>query len=52
MGVVVGNYSAEMEMLRGLRNIYFAKGECAAGIIEGMRYYRFIEKTRDMEGAR
>lgn len=46
LGVVVGNFSMEMEALRGQRNIYFTKGSYAAGIIEGLRHYRFLEKAR------
>ena len=45
-GVVVGNYSSEMELLRGLRNIYFAKKPCAGGILEGIKHYKFIDKAR------
>ncbi len=41
--VVVGNYSEELGKLKGRRNIYFAKGPCAGGIIEGMQRHRFIE---------
>lgn len=41
-GLVVGNYSKELEPLRGLRRIFFSKKEYAAGIIDGMRHYDFI----------
>lgn len=41
-GVVVGNHSEELEALRTYRRIYFSDQEYAAGIIDGMRYYRFI----------
>ena len=41
--VVVANYSHELEDLRGHRKVYFAKSDCAAGIIEGLHHYRFIE---------
>ena len=44
--VVVGNYSHELASLRGSRNVYFAKGECAAGIIEGLKRYHFIESSK------
>jgi sucrose-phosphate synthase len=44
--VVVGNYSHELAALRGSRNVYFAKGECAGGIIEGLKHYRFIENSQ------
>ena len=42
-GVVVGNYSPELEELRGLRRIYFSKGRYAAGIIDGLRHYGFVD---------
>ena len=41
--VVVGNHSPELKKLKKLRNIYFAKRETAAGILEGIRHYRFIK---------
>ncbi len=40
-GVVVSNHSAELEKLRGLEQVYFAKTPCAYGIIEGMAHYGF-----------
>ena len=36
LGVVVGNYSSELESLKRSRNIYFASSSCAAGILEGI----------------
>jgi sucrose-phosphate synthase len=42
-GVVVGNYSSELERLRGKRKIYFAKKKYAAGILEGIDHYGFVE---------
>jgi sucrose-phosphate synthase len=39
--VVVGNYSTELESLQGIEHIYFAKGHCASGIMEGLNYYGF-----------
>ncbi|MBU0729308.1 MAG: HAD-IIB family hydrolase [Proteobacteria bacterium] len=45
-GVVVGNYSKELEKLKGLRRVYFSKQEYAAGILDGMRHYRFFEGGR------
>jgi len=45
-GVVVGNYSAELEALKGMRHIYFAKASCAGGILEGMNHYRFCDENR------
>ena len=42
-GVVVGNYSEELEALRGSRRIYFADTPCAGGILEGLKHYHFLE---------
>jgi sucrose-phosphate synthase len=42
-GLIVGNYSKELEHLRGLRRMYFSKKEYAAGIIDGIKHYRFLE---------
>ncbi|HSH73565.1 MAG TPA: HAD-IIB family hydrolase [Methylophilaceae bacterium] len=41
LGVVVGNHSHELEKLRDQEQVYFAEGHYAAGIIEGLAYYRF-----------
>ena len=43
LGVVVGNYSSELEKLRKLPRIYFAEGMHARGIIEGVNYYKFLD---------
>lgn len=43
LGVVVGNYSEEMEKLRGKRRIYFSKLNHAMGILDGIGYYHFLE---------
>jgi sucrose-phosphate synthase len=43
--VVVGNYSLELENLKKLRNIYFAKHNYAGGILEGIHHYKFIQKA-------
>ncbi|MFU8847558.1 MAG: HAD-IIB family hydrolase [Opitutales bacterium] len=43
LGVVVGNYSEELEKLRPYPRVYFAEASHAAGIIEGIRYYNFLE---------
>jgi len=42
-GVVVGNYAPELEPLRNLRKVYFAQSPSAAGILEGLRRYNFLE---------
>jgi len=44
-GVVVGNYSSELGRLKKNRRIYFAKAECAGGILEGLRHYQFIDEN-------
>jgi sucrose-phosphate synthase len=41
LAVVVGNHSPELELLRGLEQVYFAQGHCAAGILEGLAHYGF-----------
>lgn len=43
LGVVVGNYSAELEPLRKRPRVYFAEGHHARGIIEGIHYYQFLD---------
>jgi sucrose-phosphate synthase len=45
LGVVVGNYSPELKKLKGLRGVYFARKKYAAGILEGIKKYQFIEKA-------
>ncbi len=42
LGVVVANHSPELADLRGLEQIYFAKADHAAGILEGMAHYGFL----------
>ncbi len=42
LGVVVGNYSPELDELRGEPRIYFAEGDYASGIIEGVDHYDFF----------
>ena len=41
LGVVVGNYSPELEPLRGLEQVYFAQEAGARGILEGIHHYGF-----------
>ena len=48
--VVVGNYSPELERLRGRPHIYFADDYYAAGIIEGIREYDFLEGIINLPG--
>jgi len=42
LGVVVGNHTSELEQLRDHPRIYFAEGNHAWGIIEGIRHYDFL----------
>lgn len=44
--VVVGNYSPELEKLKGLKNVYFAKHPHAAGILEAVDHYQFVQTAR------
>ncbi|MFW5829975.1 MAG: HAD-IIB family hydrolase [Planctomycetota bacterium] len=46
LGIVVGNYSPELERLRGRDRIYFADGHHAAGINEGIDFYDFFGSIR------
>lgn len=43
LGVVVGNYSKELEKLRNRPRIYFAQAHHARGILEGIEYYNFFD---------
>ncbi len=45
MGVVVGNYSKELEGLKSAKNVYFANKPYSGGIIEGLAHYNFIDKA-------
>lgn len=45
MGVVVGNYSPELETLQSEKQIYFAEKDYAGGMLEGIQHYRFIQKA-------
>lgn len=49
LGVVVGNYSPELERLKGRPRVYFARGHHAWGIMEGLDYYDFFGEVRDPE---
>ncbi len=42
-GIVVGNHAPEMEALRGMRRVYFAKKVSAASILDGLANFRFLE---------
>ncbi len=45
LGVVVGNYSNELEELRGGKRIYFSKIHYAGGIIDGVKHYNFLKRA-------
>lgn len=42
LGVVVANYSPELEGLKGARRIYFSDKKFAAGITDGINHYNFM----------
>ena len=44
LGVVVGNHSPELRRLRRRPRIYFAQQSHAAGILEGIQYYNFLDQ--------
>ncbi len=44
MAIVVANCSHELEKLRGQRRVYFSKGECSSGILEGLQHYEIQDK--------
>jgi sucrose-phosphate synthase len=46
LAVVVGNYSPELETLKGQRNVYFTKAKYAGGILEAIKKYKFLEKAQ------
>ncbi len=41
-GIVVGNYSHELDYLKKKNGVYFAKGHFASGILEGIQHFQFI----------
>ena len=45
LGVVVGNYSPELDKLKGIRGIFFTAQKFSSGILDGIKRYRFIEKA-------
>jgi len=51
LGIVVGNYSRELEKLRGRNRIYFAQGQYARGILEGLNHFNFLTETETQEEA-
>jgi sucrose-phosphate synthase len=47
LAAVVGNYSPELEELKGQKNIYFAEKKYAGGILEAIEKYDFIDKAKE-----
>lgn len=45
LGIVVANYSPELERLRGSHQVYFASRRYAWGILEGAEHYHFFGGT-------
>ncbi|MFO7727781.1 MAG: HAD-IIB family hydrolase [Desulfonatronovibrio sp.] len=45
LSVVVGNYSPELKNLPETPTVYFASEKYSEGIIEGMKYYGFLEEN-------
>ncbi|WP_346237718.1 HAD-IIB family hydrolase [Niabella insulamsoli] len=45
-GIVVANYSKELDVLKGKRNIFFSKQPLSSGISEGISHYLKSGKTR------
>lgn len=48
LGVIVGNYSPELEHLKQRKNIFFAKKIYAGGILQGLEHYRFIQIAKGL----
>jgi sucrose-phosphate synthase len=42
LGVVVANYSGELEKLKDSKRVYFAKRRFAGGIVDGLNHYDFL----------
>lgn len=49
LGVVVANYSPELEDLKGSRRIYFSDKKFAAGIKDGIEHYNFLKEEREVD---
>ncbi len=43
LAAIMGNYSPELEKLKGRKKIYFADKEYSGGILEAIDHYNFIE---------
>jgi sucrose-phosphate synthase len=49
-GIVVANYSAELEILRKSKSIYFASKGLSQGVLEGIQYYIDKDPTLAQSG--
>ncbi len=47
IGIVPAGYQAELEILRGRRNVYFAMRLGAGGVLEGLRHFEFLPGSRE-----
>lgn len=47
LGVIVANYSHELEVLRERKRIYFSKRAYAGGIIDGIEHYDFLSEGKE-----
>lgn len=43
--IVVGNHSAELEVLKGREGVYFAERGFASGVLEGLEHFRVFADT-------
>ena len=46
LGIVVANHTAELDILKNRKNIYFSKQKYASGILDGLAHYQFVEKMK------
>ena len=49
-GIVVGNHAEELKHLRGRKDIYFAEGHLARGVLQGLRHLSFDAGGGDSNG--
>ncbi len=47
LGVIVANYSCELDPLKGGKGIYFSNRPYAGGIIDGINYYNFLKDSKE-----
>ena len=47
LGVIVANYSCELDPLKGSKGIYFSNRPYAGGIIDGINYYHFLKDSKE-----